>query len=114
MQVMSNKSNATQSGPAAAEIRRRRLKKPQDNVSNKENETHVINNNCDVQFSVSCTTRSGRVSRRKIINDVYMYSAGPFIRLPSHKTNLVIRPPYRLHHFPAPTSPRLNLKRLCR
>ncbi len=42
------------------------------------------------------------------------YSAGPFIRPPSHKTNLVIRPPYRLHHFPALTSPRLNLKHLCR
>ena len=42
------------------------------------------------------------------------YSAGPFIWPPSHKTNLVIRPPYRLNHFPALSSPRLNLKHLCR
>jgi len=65
---VNNKRNAAQSKPAAAEKRHRQRKEPQDNVSNKENDTHV-NNNFDEPPS-SCTTRSGRVSRRKVINDI--------------------------------------------
>jgi hypothetical protein len=63
-----NKRNATQSKPAAAEKRHRQRKEPQDNVSNKENDTHVKNNFDEPP--VSCTTRSVRVSRRKVINDI--------------------------------------------
>ena len=65
---VSNKKNASQSKAAAAEKRPRKRKEPPDNVSNKENVTHV-NNNCD-ETPVACTTRSGCVSRRKIMNDV--------------------------------------------
>jgi hypothetical protein len=64
-----NKKNASQSKSPAAEKRPHKRKEPQqDNASNKENVTHV-NNNCD-ETPVACKTRSGRVSRRKIINDV--------------------------------------------
>ncbi|XP_045030419.1 uncharacterized protein LOC116931790, partial [Daphnia magna] len=65
---VNNKRNTTYSKPAAVEKRHRQRKEPQDNVNNKENDTHV-NKNCD-EPPVSCTTRSGRVSRRKVINDV--------------------------------------------
>ena len=66
---VNNKKNASQIKPAATEKRPHKRKEPQqDNTSNKENVTHV-NNNCD-ESPVACKTRSGRVSRRKIINDV--------------------------------------------